>query len=113
MLVILYALSAHVWASSIDANGTYHGPISSVGPGFFSGVGVGLTGGATCNGQSVVILLYSNPNYKDLLATLLTAQATGQDVALYRMLDTITSYYNGTYSYCTITAASVGLFPLW
>ena len=112
-LAVASAISAPVGASTIDSYGTYHGPIGSVASNFFSGVGVGLTGGVTCNGQSVVILPYSLSNYKDILATLLTAQASGQDMSLYRMMDVITSFYGGTYAYCTISAASVGIFPLW
>jgi hypothetical protein len=105
-------LAGPAFGGTIDSVGTYHGTLNGVGPGFFSGIGVGLDG-VTCNGQSVVILPYSNPNYKDYLATLLAAQAGGQTVRMYRMADTITSFYNGAYAYCTITAVSLGDFPLW
>lgn len=107
-----FMLSAN--AGTIDSVGTYRGTIDGVGIGFFAGVGVGLTGGATCNGKSVVILLFSNPQYKDLLAVLLSAEASGKNVRMYRLLDNIETYYNtSTYAYCVITAASLGDFPLW
>ncbi len=105
-------LSASAFAGTIDSVGTYHGTLNGVATGFFSGIGVGLDG-VTCNGQSVAILPFTDPHYKDYLATLLAAQASGQSVRMYRMADTITSFYGGTYAYCTVTSVSLGDFPLW
>jgi hypothetical protein len=76
-------------AGTIDSVGTYRGTLNGVAYGFFSGTGVGLTDGATCNGQSVVILLNSNPQFKDMLAILLAAQASGGNVRMYRLADRV------------------------
>jgi hypothetical protein len=114
LLLLLIGQVLPIKAGTIDSVGTYHGTINGVAYNFFSGTGVGLTGGATCNGQSVVILLNSNPQFKDMLAILLAAQATGGNVRIYRLLDNIQTYYNNpAYSYCVITAISLGDFPLW
>ncbi|WP_116812221.1 hypothetical protein [Steroidobacter cummioxidans] len=99
-------------ASWIDPNGNYVGPISSVAVNFFEGIGVGLTNGVTCNGSPVVYLPYSNAHYKEILATLVAAQASGQEVRMFRIMDTISSFAGG-HSYCTMTSASIGPFPLW
>lgn len=112
-LLISCLLGTPAFAGTIDSAGTYHGTIQGVGVGFFGGIGVGLTDGATCNGSGVVILLYSNPQYKDMLAVLLAGQASGGNVRMYQMANVITSYYSGTYAYCTITSVSLGDFPLW
>lgn len=110
LLACFFAMSAS--AGTIDSVGTYHGTINGVGVGFFAGTGVGLTDGATCNGQNVVILLYTNPQYKDLLAVMLAAEASGKNVRMYRLLDNIQTF-SGTYSYCVITTASLGDFAPW
>jgi len=116
MIFLLFCLVRVVPANggTIDSVGTYRGTINGVAYNFFSGTGVGLTGGATCNGQPVVILLNSNPQFKDMLAILLAAQASGSNVRMYRLLDNIQTYYNNpAYSYCVISAISLGDFPLW
>ena len=105
-LIACTVLSSVSVAGTIDSVGTYRGAILSVAPGFFAGIGVALEG-VTCNGQPVAFLPYSDPHYKDMLAVLLSAQATGQNARMYRMLDTI------SYGYCTISSASVGDFPFW
>jgi hypothetical protein len=71
MLMALISSSTTASAGTIDSVGTYRGTISSVAYNFISGTGVGLTDGATCNGKSVVILLNSNPQFKDMLAILM------------------------------------------
>ncbi|GFE80187.1 hypothetical protein GCM10011487_21870 [Steroidobacter agaridevorans] len=111
-LVMSAALSSTASASWIDPNGNYVGPISSVAVNFFEGIGVGLTDGVTCNGSPVVYLPYSTPHYKDILATLVAAQASGQEVRMFRIKDTISTFPGG-YAYCTMTSASIGGFPLW
>jgi len=111
-LAMSAALSTTASASWIDSNGNYVGTISSVGVNFFDGIGVGLTDGVTCNGsRPVVYLPYSNPRYKEILAVLVAAQASGQEVRMFRIRDTLSPL--GNYSYCTITSASIGGFPLW
>lgn len=111
-LIMSAAFGTTASASTIDSVGNYHGTIGSVAVGFFSGIGVSLTDGVTCNGNAVVYLPFDNTRYKDILATLLSAQASGQNVRLYRTLDTISTFPGG-YAYCTITAAAIGDFPLW
>jgi hypothetical protein len=108
--LLLASTAGH--AGTIDSAGNYRGTVRSVAPGFFAGVGVELDG-VTCNGWSVVILPHSDTRYKDILAVLLSAQATGQNVRMPGMLGVLTTFGSGSYSFCTITAASVGDFPLW
>jgi hypothetical protein len=108
---VCFLSAATVNAGSIT-NGNYIGTVQGIGIGFFSNVGVGLTGGATCNGQSVVVLLTSNPQYTAMLAALLSAQASGQDVKLFAITGTTQTFAGGN-TYCVITAVSFGDFPLW
>lgn len=98
-------------AATIDGVGTYRGTISSVAVNFYAGVGVSLTDGVQCNGMSVVVLPYSDAHFKEMHATLLAAQASGQNVRMYRMADLLTTL--GGFSYCTITTVSLGDFPYW
>jgi hypothetical protein len=99
-------------AGTFNSTGTYSGTISGVAVNFWSGVGVGLTGGATCNGHTEVILLYTDPHCKDMLAVLMTAETTGKNVRMYALTGTIQTYYTN-YAYCVITAVSLGDFSAW
>ena len=109
-ILAMLVLVPEVFAGTIDSNGTYRGQLLGVAVGFFGNVGVGLPG-ANCNNQGVVVLLTSNPLYKETLATLLSAQATGQNVVL-NTLSAQTQNFGGI-NYCVITQASLGAFPLW
>lgn len=112
-LCVLLTIIASIptYAGTIDSASTYRGTINGVAVNYWSGVGVGLTDGATCNGQSTVILLYTDPHYKDTLSVLMTAETTGKNVRMYRLLDQIQTYYTN-YAYC-VTAVSLGDFPVW
>lgn len=110
--LLIACASMPTYAGTMDSVGTYHGTINGVGIDYWTGVGVGLTGGVTCNGQSTVILLYTDPHYKDKLSVLMTAQTTGMNIRMYRLLDNIQTYYTN-YAYCIITAVSLGDFPAW
>jgi hypothetical protein len=95
---------------TFDANGSYHGGIQSVAIGFFGNVGVGLNG-ATCNGLPAALLMTSNPQYKDMLATLLAAQSTGSNVRMYELTSATQTY--GSLTFCVIQFVSLGDFPYW
>jgi hypothetical protein len=90
----------------------YHGLIQGIGPGFFGHVGIGLPAGETCHGQPLVILLKTNPSYKETYAAMLTAEAAKQPVRMFN-LGAQTTTFAPTYTYCTITEAGLGDFPNW
>ena len=112
LIAVAFLAATAARAGTIDSVGTYHGMVNGVAVDFFAGIGVGLSG-VTCNGQSVVILPYSNAKWKEIYALLLAAETAGKSVRFYRTLDTISTFGGGAYAYCTISAAALGDFPLW
>ena len=76
-LLILLWLSSFtpVAAHAADFTGvlgvSYLSRVTSVAPGFYGHVGVGLADGHTCWGSSVVVLQVDNPKYKDILSSAL------------------------------------------
>lgn len=100
---------AAVWATDLTGTQTYSGMITAVAPGYYGQVGVDLADGWTCHGNRQVILQSSNPRYNEILAVLITAQATQQSVKLYAIPSNAT-FLNG---YCTIDEAAIGNFSAW
>src|SRR5882757_3670120 len=111
VLALTTLLPLSVPAGTIDVNGSYHGTIEGVAVGFFGHVGVGLVG-ANCNGSSVVVLLTTNPHYKDILSVLLSAQSANADLRLLWLSSQLQDFGSGNV-YCVINYASLGNFPLW
>lgn len=97
-------------AGDIATAATYFGSTQGIGVGFFGHVGVGLPVGQTCHGSNIVILLNTNPQYKEILSVLLAAEAGKQSVKFYQLGAQTTTFGS---SYCVITAASLGDFPIW
>lgn len=110
VLVAALAVFPVVAAQADDFTGerSYYGTINAVAPGFYGHTGVEMTEGSTCKGRRQLILLTSNPRYNDILALLLTAQASKTSVTLCSIGKNVES--NG---YCTIGEASLGNFSLW
>ena len=110
--LILATVSLASHAGDITTAATYVGPTQGIGVGFFDHVGVGLPAGQTCHGANVAVLLTTNTKYKEILSTLLLAEATKQPVTIYQ-LGAQTTTFAGTYIYCVVTQASLNTFPLW
>lgn len=98
-------------AGDIATASTYFGPTQGIAIGFFGHVGVGLPVGQTCHGLNVVLLLTTNAQYKDMLSTLLAAEAAKQSVDLYQLGAQTATF--GSTAWCVITGVSLGDFPIW
>lgn len=106
-----------VWSSiasagDISTASTYFGGIQGVGVGFWGHVGVGLPVGQTCHGSQTVVLLTSNPRYKEILTILIAAESTGQSVKMYQLGASNYAPAAGA-TYCVVTEAALGNFPIW
>lgn len=112
-LIFLFSLfvSVSINAGSINSIGTYSGKINSVAVGHWGHVGIELEG-AQCNGHNEVILLADNPLFNAHLSVLLAAQASQQDVVLYRV-EATQKEFSPNYTYCIVSHASIGDFITW
>jgi len=110
LIFATFSLSVH--SGDIATANTYFGPIQGVSVGFWGHVGVGLPSDQTCHGQRVVVLLNTHSKYKEILSSLLTAEASKSSVKFY-FLGSQTITFGGSYSYCVITEAALGDFPGW
>ncbi|SRR6266571_1527897 len=112
-LAILLAatfLSHNVYAIDLTGTQTYVGKVQSAAVGFYGHIGVGLQDGTTCQGQSVAVLLTTNPKYKEILSLLYVAETTQSDVKFYALASVRSDFGVG---YCVIGEASLGRFALW
>lgn len=95
-------------AADLTGQQSYFGTINAVAPGFYGHTGVELVDGMSCRGRRQVILLTSNPRYADILALLLTAQASRTGVKLYAI-----AAQPDLGGFCTIGEAALGNFSVW
>lgn len=107
-LLALLLTPAAAWSADLTGAQTYSGTISAVVPGYYGQVGVDLADGWTCQGNRQVILQTSNPRYNEIVAVLITAQATQQTVKFYALASN-----PGQNGYCTIGEAALGNFSAW
>lgn len=106
------AISSTSTAGSIDSVGTYKGKIKSIAIGHWGHVGIELDGVSTCSGRAEVMLLSTEPLFKEMLSTLLAAQASQQDVVLYKITSN-TQSFAANYTYCIVEYAAIGNFSTW
>lgn len=112
ILSLLSIFSGPAFSGALDSVGTYTGKVKSIAVGHWGNIGVELDG-ATCNEQKEVILLVDgNPLYKDHLALLLAAQASQQDVVMYRLTSN-TQAFSASHTYCILKFAAIGDFSTW
>lgn len=110
LIVTMSIMCCSAMAPAADLTGqqSYFGTINAVAPGFYGQTGVELLDGMSCRGRRQVILLTSNPRYADILALLLTAQASHLGVKLYAIA--AQPDFGG---FCTIGEAALGNFSVW
>jgi hypothetical protein len=111
-ILAFLAISSTSTAGSIDSVGSYKGKIKSIAVGHWGHVGVELDGVSTCSGRTEVILLSTEPLFKEMLSTLLAAQTSQQDVVLYR-ITTNTQIFAPSHTYCVVKFAAIGNFSIW
>ena len=107
-LLLAISTSGTAWASDLTGGQDYYGQIPSIAPGYYGYMGVQLQNGSTCNGRAAVSLHPDNSHYNEIVATLLTAQATNANVKLHAIAANVDG--NG---FCTISEAAIGNFVGW
>lgn len=108
MFIFVICLATMASANDLVGQQSYLGTINAVAPGFYGHTGVELVDGMSCRGRRQVILLTSNPRYSDILAILLTAQASHSSVKFYAI-----AAQPDLGGFCTIGEAALGNFSVW
>jgi hypothetical protein len=94
--------------NSSNSNAFYYGPMSNLYVGFWSSYTAILLPQSpqanTFNGYTYIVLPKVNPNYKEIIALLMTAQTTGQNVHL----KCVGTQNLGGYIYCVLVEAILG-----
>ncbi len=114
MLVCFMMVTCSAFADPVSiAKGTaanYTGKIASVGVGFYEHVGVRLSGGDTCHGSNIIVLLNTDPQYKEMYSLLLSAYTTQSEINIHQLGAQDSTFGIG---YCVINYISLGDFPNW
>lgn len=106
----MLCLTTITYASNIEGQGDYEGKVNSIAVGFYSHVGVELEDGKTCHGRQSVVLLTSNPLFKEIYSALLSAKVSDTNIEIHR-LGLETSEFGG--GYCVILWLAVGDYVNW
>jgi hypothetical protein len=112
LFLLLILFSSFIKAGEISNTNSYYGQIQGVSVGFYTHVAIGLPAGQTCLGSSVAVLLNSNPKYKEILSVFILSEATKQSVKIFQPSAQTISFPGGG-TYCVVTEAALGNFPLW